>query len=121
MKDLIKKILREEEREKKLNAALKLMEILIKGYEWEADKNFLALYDKDEKFVIFYIEQTINGAKSGIHMSVMNNLQRYLNMTFTEVIDFISEWCEKAVGIYPNMGVYQFRDSDGKEMAKRFN
>jgi len=51
----------------------------------------------------------------------MNNLQRYLNMTFTEVIDFISEWCEKAVGIYPNMGVYQFRDSDGKEMAKRFN
>lgn len=120
MRNLIKQILREES-EKKFDAASKLMEILIKGYEWESDKNFLALYNKDEEFVIFFVEQTINGVKSGIHMSVMTNLNRYLNMRFTESIDFISEWCEKAVGVYPDLGVYEFRDYDGKEMAKRFN
>jgi len=121
MKDLIKKILREESRKQKFNAASQLMEMLIKGYEWVSDNEMMALYNENKSFVILYVKQTIDGGRIGFSDTLTDSLMRYLGMTYSEIDDFISKWCYEALDFWVDYGnVYEFTKTEGKRMAKRF-
>jgi hypothetical protein len=122
MKDLIKKILREESKKQKFNAASQLMDMLIKGYEWVSDNEIMALYNEEKSFVILYVEQTIDGGRVRISSNLTDSFMRYLGMTYSEVNDFISKWCYEALDFWVDYGnVYEFSKNEGERMTKRFD